>query len=280
MFDKEKYILVKFDTTNKAYTFKTKDGSFIAGDSVVVETQRGIELGKIFGDYFDSSNIDQEVNEIIRRATNEDFEDYAENIERAKEAMAIAQEESDKLNLNMKYVSSEFTLDGEKITLSYLADGRVDFRELLKVLASIFCCRIELRQIGPREKAKMVSGIGQCGRRICCSNNINIQGKISINMAKNQSLALNTQKYSGQCGNLLCCLKYEDDIYTEEKKNLPSINSTVEFENEIYKLSSLNIISRKCKLENDNRVIYIPLDDLLSRGKYEINKQEEIQDEQ
>ena len=280
MADQEKYILVKFDVNNKAYTFKTNDESFKEGDPVIVETQRGLELGRICGGYFNTSNVNQEVNEIIRRATDEDLKDYEENIASAKEALAIAQEESDKLGLNMKYVSSEFTLDREKITLSYLADGRVDFRELLKVLAAIFCCRIELRQIGPREKAKMVSGIGQCGRRICCSNNINIQGKISINMVKNQSLALNTQKFSGQCGNLLCCLKYEDDIYTEEKKKLPSVNSTVEFESELYRLASMNIISRTCKLENENRAIFIPLDDLLKRGKYEIAKPEDNQNEQ
>lgn len=275
MDNSEKYILVKFDSTNKSYTFKTKDDSFKDGDEVIVETQRGVELGRICGNYFTTSNLEQEINEIMRRATDEDKNDYAENLEKAKEAMVIAQEESDKLGLNMKYVASEYTLDREKITLSYLADGRVDFRELLKVLAAIFCCRIELRQIGPREKAKMVSGIGQCGRKICCSNSMTVQGKISINMAKNQFLALNTQKFSGQCGNLLCCLKYEDDIYTEAKKNLPAINSYVEFENETYKLSSLNIISKKCKLDNDNRSIVISLDDLIKRGKYEIPKPEE-----
>ena len=275
MEDQEKYILVKFDSTNKSYTFKTKDESFKDGDEVIVTTQRGVELGRICGNYFTTTNLEQEINEIMRRATEEDKKDYAENIEKAKEAIVIAQEESDKLNLNMKYVACEYTLDREKITLSYLADGRVDFRELLKVLAAIFCCRIELRQIGPREKAKMVSGIGQCGRKICCSNSINIQGKISINMAKNQFLALNTQKFSGQCGNLLCCLKYEDDIYTDAKKNLPAINSYVEFENETYKLSSLNIISKKCKLDNDNRSIVISLDDLIKRGKYELPKSEE-----
>ena len=275
MEDQEKYILVKFESTNKSYTFKTKDDSFKEGDEVIVETQRGLELGKICGNYFTTANIDQEVNEIIRRANEEDKNDYAENIEKAKEAIVIAQEESDKLHLNMKYVACEYTLDRAKITLSYLADARVDFRELLKVLASIFCCRIELRQIGPREKAKMVSGIGQCGRKICCSNSINIQGKISINMAKNQFLALNTQKFSGQCGNLLCCLKYEDDIYTNERKNLPAINSYVEFENETYRLTSMNIISRKVKLDNDNRSILISLDDLIKRGKYEIPKPEE-----
>ena len=275
----EKYILVKFDSTNKAYTFKTTDESLKDGDPVIVETQRGIELGRIHGDYFVVTNTDKEVNEIIRRATDEDLKDFEENKKIAKEAMVVAQEESDKLHLDMKYVACEYTLDREKITLSYLADERVDFRELLKVLAAIFCCRIELRQIGPREKAKMVSGIGQCGRRICCSNNITVQGKISINMAKNQNLALNTQKFSGQCGNLLCCLKFEDDLYTEAKKNLPAVNSTVEFENEIYKLSSLNIISRTCKLDNENRTIFIPLDDLLKHGKYEVAKQEPHQND-
>ena len=274
MENKKQFILVKFESTNKAYTFKSDDTSLKDGDPVVVETQRGVELGRIHGDFFSSSNVDKEVNEIIRKANNEDLIDYEDNKEIAKEAMQVAQEESDKLHLDMKYVASEYTLNREKITLSYLADDRVDFRELLKVLASIFCCRIELRQIGPREKAKMVSGIGQCGRRICCSNNINIQGKITINMAKNQGLALNTQKFSGQCGNLLCCLKYEDDLYTEAKKYLPSLNSTVVFENESYILASLNIITKTCKLQNENRVIFISLEDLLKRGKYEITKEE------
>ena len=268
MLDNEKYVSVKFITTNKTYTFKTTDLSLKDGDYVVVETMRGVELGQAVGALFDKPNISLEIKDILRKASELDIDKYKSNIIDATEAKIIAQQESDKLNLGMNIISAEYTLDRSKITFIYLADDRVDFRELLKVLASIFHCRIDLRQIGTRDKAKMVSGIGTCGRELCCSNFISEFDRISINMAKNQLLALNIQKLSGQCGNLMCCLKYEDEAYKDLRKDLPKMNSVVEYDGEKYRLTSMNVINKTCKLENPEHAIFIKLEDLKKYGKY------------
>ena len=279
MSETEKYLSVKFETTNKTYTFKTKDLSIKNEDYVVVETQRGQELGCVVGDLFDTPNVSLEIKDIIRKANENDIKTYKENIIDATEAKIIAQEESDKLALGMNIISAEYTLDRTKVTFIYLADDRVDFRELLKVLASIFHCRIDLRQIGTRDKAKMVSGIGTCGRELCCAKYISEFDRISINMAKNQLLALNIQKLSGQCGNLMCCLKYEDEAYKDLRKDLPKMNSVVEYEDESYRITSMNVINKTCKLENSEHAIFISLDDLKKSGKYQKLDKEEGKEE-
>ena len=276
----EKYISVKFEATNKSYTFKTTDESLKQGDYVVVETQRGIELGQITCEPFDKPNISLEIKDIVRKANEEDLKNYHNNVKDAKEAMEKAQKEADKLELGMKFIQAEYTLDRTKITFIYLADDRVDFRELLKVLAAMFRCRIDLRQIGTRDKAKMVSGIGICGRELCCAKYMSEFDRISINMAKNQLLALNIQKLSGQCGNLMCCLKYEDEAYHDLRKDLPKINGQVEYENEKYRISSINVINKTCKLENNDHAFIITLDELKRFGKFTRQTKEEINEEE
>ncbi|MGN1405743.1 MAG: stage 0 sporulation family protein [Erysipelotrichaceae bacterium] len=268
------YIAVKFDSTNKTYTFKVSDFEVKSGDRVVVETARGLEIGKVTGSPFDKPDINLEIKEVLRLATKRDLQDYEENKEDAARAKDIAQREADKLNLGMNIIASEYTLDRAKITFTYLADDRVDFRELLKVLASIFHCRIDLRQIGTRDKAKMVSGIGCCGRELCCAKFISDFDRISINMAKNQLLALNIQKLSGQCGNLMCCLKYEDEAYKDLRKDLPKLNSTVEYEGEKYKLVSMNVINHTCRIENSEASLTVDLKDFKKKAKYNLNKKE------
>lgn len=272
-----KYISVRFETTNKTYTFSTTDDSIKENDAVVVETQRGLEYAMVVADPFDKPNVDMEIKPIIRKATAQDKEDFEQNKQDAIEAKQICQEESDNLNLEMNIISAEYTLDRQKITFIYLADDRVDFRELLKVLASIFHCRIDLRQVGTRDKAKMVSGIGVCGRELCCAKFMGDFDRISINMAKNQLLALNIQKLSGQCGNLMCCLRFEDEAYKDLRKQLPKLNSQVEYEGETFKITSMNVIAKNCKLENQEHAIFVSLDDLVTNGKY--NKQEEDKQE-
>ena len=275
-----RYLSVRFQTTNKTYTFSTVDPTIQNGDAVVVETQRGLEYANVIADPFDKPNVAFEIKPIIRKANEEDLEQFNQNIKDCKEAKVICQEESDKLNLGMNILSAEYTLDRSKITFIYLADDRVDFRELLKVLASIFRCRIDLRQVGTRDKAKMVSGVGPCGRELCCAKYISEFDRISINMAKNQLLALNVQKLSGQCGNLMCCLKYEDEAYKDLRKGLPKMNSVVEYDGEKYRLTSMNVIARTCKLENHEHALYITLDDLKDHGKYQVpNKVEEDEEE-
>ena len=278
MEDNKIYLSVKFATTNKIYTFSSEDKTVKNGDFVVVETMRGLEYAQVVADPFNKPNIELEIKDIVRKATPKDKENYENNEKDAKEAKVIAQNESDKLNLGMNIISAEYTLDRAKITFIYLADDRVDFRELLKVLASIFHCRIDLRQVGTRDKAKMVSGIGQCGRELCCAGFIKEFDRISINMAKNQLLALNVQKLSGQCGNLMCCLRYEDAAYKDARKNLPKMNGQVEYEGTRYRVTSMNVIARTCKLENSETAIFISLDDLIKHGKYQKqgNKEEVV----
>ena len=268
MEEKLRYVSIRFETTNKTYTFSTTDESIKEGDAVVVETQRGIEYATVVTEPFEKPNVSMEIKPIIRKATKEDLRQFERNKADAAEARKICQEESDRLDLKMNVISAEYTLDRAKITFIYLADERVDFRELLKVLASIFHCRIDLRQIGTRDKAKMVSGVGVCGRELCCAKFIGDFDRISINMAKNQLLALNIQKLSGQCGNLMCCLRFEDDAYKELRKDLPKLNSQVEYEGERFRVTSMNVITKNYKLENPDHAIYISLEDLVKKGKY------------
>ena len=263
-----RYVSVKFETTNKIYTFSTTDETIKNNDAVIVETQRGLEYGQVVSNPFDKANVSFEIKPVIRKANQDDLEQFQANKADAFEAKRICQEESDKLNLDMNVISAEYTLDRAKITFTYLADDRVDFRELLKVLASIFHCRIDLRQVGTRDKAKMVSGIGVCGRELCCARFIGVFDRISINMAKNQLLALNVQKLSGQCGNLMCCLRFEDEAYKDLRKELPKLNSQVEYEGERYRITSMNVIAKNCKLENPEHAIFISLDELVSKAKY------------
>ena len=269
-----KYISVRFETTNKVYTFSTTDSSIKENDHVVVETQRGLEYANVVADPFDKPNVDIEIKPIIRKATLRDKEQFEKNRNDAQEAKQICQEESDNLNLEMNIISAEYTLDRQKITFIYLADDRVDFRELLKVLASIFHCRIDLRQVGTRDKAKMVSGIGVCGRELCCAKFMGDFDRISINMAKNQLLALNIQKLSGQCGNLMCCLRFEDEAYKDIRKELPKLNSLVEYENETFKITSMNVIAKTCKLENQEHAMFITMEELITNGKFQKHQED------
>lgn len=274
-----KYLSVRFATTNKSYTFSTSDPEIKNGDRVVVETQRGLECGTVVSDPFERPNLNMEIKPIIRRADERDLKQFERNREDSKRAKQICQTESDKLDLKMNVISAEYTLDRAKVTFTYLADDRVDFRELLKVLASIFHCRIDLRQVGTRDKAKMVSGIGVCGRELCCARFMSDFDRISINMAKNQLLALNIQKLSGQCGNLMCCLRFEDDAYKSLRKDLPKLNAQVEYEGEKYRITSMNVIAKNCKLENKEHAIFITLDELIKKGHYNKVKQKKESEE-
>ena len=264
------YVAVRFPRMNKSYTFSVSGLTLKVKDKVVVETKRGLELGEVVSGPNPESGLaaDQEVKPVIRLATKEDEEASRRNLAEARDARREAQEEADKLGLNMNFISADYTLDHAKITLIYLADSRVDFRELLKVLAAHFRCRIDLRQVGARDKAKMVGGIGVCGRELCCSKFINEFERVSINMAKNQLLALNIAKLSGHCGSLLCCLRFEDEAYKELRKGLPKLNSRVEYNGEMYHLTSMNVLEGNCKLENRDNALFITLEELQKNGKF------------
>jgi len=173
----------------------------------------------------------------------------------------------------MNLISCEYTLDKSKVLFSYLADDRVDFRELLKVLASKLHTRIELRQIGSRDKAKMIGGLGVCGLPLCCSTFLNEFDGISINRAKNQMLAINIPKLSGQCGKLICCLKYEDDAYTEERKAFPELGSRFFIDKTEYTVTSINILSRVVKVENEDDIKFLPLEDFIKQTGFDKRKE-------
>lgn len=253
-------------TMNKTLFFKAIDEVLNVGDLVVCETSRGIELGKIFGKQITKSNINEEEYPVIlRKGGLEDVKIHEENLIKASEAIKICQEKSDALNLGMKVVASEYMHDGTKVIIYYLSEARVDFRDLLKDLAQDLHCRLELRQIGARDKAKMVGGIGVCGLKLCCVTFLNEFDGISITMAKNQMLALNIPKLSGQCGKLMCCLKYENDTYLDIQKDLPKVGSRVKYQDQIYKITSMNVITKMIRLENKENVLTVDYKEIIDK---------------
>ena len=265
------FVGVKFFNSPRAYFFGVKDDEkFTLGEKVVVETMRGMELGEIAIETIDIEKYSSELGlkPILRRATPVDEKIYLANQKDAEQALEIGKRESSKLGLDMNFISCEYTLDKTKVIFSYVADERVDFRELLKILASQLHTRIELRQIGSRDKAKMIGGVGICGLPLCCSTFLNEFDGISINRAKNQMLAINIPKLSGHCGKLICCLKYEDDVYSEERKKFPELGTKLFIDKVEYTVTSVNIISKVVKIENDEDVKFIPLDDLNKQAHY------------
>ena len=264
------FVGVKFANTPRAYFFGVKDIELAIDDKVVVETVRGFELGTVA---IEPISIDKYSNSlllkpIIRKASETDIKLAENNQKDAVYALEVCQNEVKKLNLDMNLISCEYTLDKSKVLFSYLADDRVDFRELLKVLASRLHTRIELRQIGSRDKAKMIGGLGVCGLPLCCSSFLNEFDGISINRAKNQMLAINIPKLSGQCGKLICCLKYEDDAYSEERKKYPELGTKIFIDKTEFTVTSINILSRVVKVENADDIKFLPLEDFNKQTNY------------
>lgn len=258
--------IIRFKGIKKAYTFGTNEDHYTIDDKVVVETARGLEMGDVIARLIPMTevNLTSEIKPVLRRATEKDIEAFEENLLLAEEAKGICEKCIIESELDMKLIEAEYTLDRAKVIFSYVADERVDFRELLKQLASIFKCRIELRQIGPRDKAKFVGGLGTCGLETCCSRYLREFDVISINMAKNQLLALNIQKLSGQCGKLMCCLKYEDCIYKEARKNLPKMNEQLEYQGKKFRVTAMNIINQTAKIENREESVQLTLEQLIN----------------
>ena len=272
------FVGVKFFNTPRAYFFGvTNDEVFALGDKVVVETMRGMELGEIAIEPIDIEKYDSPLGlkPILRRASDIDVKIYESNQKDAKIALEVGKTEAEKLGLDMNFISCEYTLDKTKVILSYISDERVDFRELLKTLASKLRTRIELRQVGSRDKAKMIGGIGICGLPLCCSTFLNEFDGISINRAKNQMLAINIPKLSGHCGKLICCLKYEDEVYSEERKNFPELGTKLWLDKVEYTVTSVNIISKVVKIENQEDVKFIALDDLKKQTRWRRPREDE-----
>ncbi len=221
---------VRFKNVGKIYYFDPCGNTLKEGDNVIVETARGVEFGKVAvsNREIDESEVLSPLKPVLRFATEEDKKINEENLVKAKQAYSIGAEKIAKHKLNMKLVEVEYTFDGSKILFYFTADGRVDFRELVKDLAAVFRTRIELRQIGVRDEAKLLGGLGVCGRKLCCHSFLGEFIPVSIKMAKEQGLSLNPTKISGTCGRLMCCLKYEQDTYEEMGKGMPSVGAVVQ----------------------------------------------------
>ncbi len=279
-----KIIGVKFKNTAKVYYFAPANENEVYEEKtgVVVETAKGLEYGTVvFGvKEVDEKEIVHPLKPVLRKATEKDEKTVKENEKKIPEAMDFAQEKITELNLQMKLIGAEYAFDGKKLAFYFTSDNRVDFRELVKVLASRFHVRIELRQIGIRDETKILGGIAPCGRECCCASCMSDFGKVSIKMAKNQGLHLNPGKISGLCGRLMCCLEYENDYYAEVYGKMPKVGGTVntpEGQGTVVSNDMLKLISKVKISKGDGSEVYkdFPVD----RLEFKKNKQSNDKDD-
>lgn len=244
-----KVIGIKFLTGGRTYYFSPGNNNVKDGDYVIVETERGMQIGKAVSNIedMDENNVFLPLKDVIRKAGKQDLTTNEKNIKDAKKALEYTKKLVEKENISMKIFDAEYSFDRKKLIFKFIADERVDFRELAKLLAAKYKTRIELRQIGVRDKAKEIGGLGPCGRPLCCSMFLSNFDSVSINMAKNQGIALNPNKINGSCGRLLCCLGYEDNIYTEYRKSLPKIGEYVEYYGKKGRVFEVDILSKTYK---------------------------------
>ena len=238
----------------------SNSGKYLVGDNVIVKTSRGEQYGRVNAI---NNKIDVEINDIyiIRKANKKDYNNYLKNLRLSEDMLRFAKQEALKLDLGMNFISADVTLDNKHLLYQFVADERVDFRELAKDIAGKYKLRVELRQIGARDKAKLIDGIGPCGRRLCCTSFLDKLDSISMNMAKNQGLALNPSKINGACGRLMCCLTYENDNYTECRKQLPEVGKMVETEYGIGKVVSEDVLNLKYTVNINNELKEIKVAD-------------------
>jgi cell fate regulator YaaT (PSP1 superfamily) len=247
----QRVIGVRFRQAGKIYFFDPLDFEVKRGNYVIVETVRGIEYGQVVSGirYVKDDEVVLPLKPVIRIATEQDKKQVEENQKAAKSAMGVCLEKIRNHGLEMKLVDAEYTFDRNKIIFYFTADGRVDFRELVRDLAAVFRTRIELRQIGVRDEAKMLGGLGPCGRVLCCSSFLGDFEPVSIKMAKDQNLSLNPAKISGLCGRLMCCLKFENEVYAEAKQLLPDLGEQVVTKEGMGKVISINMLERRVLVE-------------------------------
>ena len=220
---------------------------------MVVETARGVELCEVWLENrtVEEAELVQPLRKVLRAATKEDLATAERNIERAKDAFAVCEKKIAAHKLDMKLIDAEYAFDGSKLLFYFTADGRVDFRDLVKDLASVFRIRIELRQIGVRDEAKMYGGLGVCGRPLCCASFLDDFHPVSIKMAKEQGLSLNPTKISGNCSRLMCCLKYEQEAYEDLIRKSPRVDSIVQTPNGVGTIMEVNLLKQQCKVRFD-----------------------------
>lgn len=253
-----KYIVgIQLDNESNLKYYTIENEKIKKNITVVVQDENGINFGKVITDIhpIDMEKLNKKLGKIIRIATKNDYQNYQKNKKMAKEALQKCRQLTKKYKLDMNILDANFTLDRDQLLFHFYSDNRIDFRNLAKDLASLYKTRIELRQIGVRDKAKKIGGVGLCGQQLCCARYLDSFDSVSISMAKNQNLSLNPTKINGICGRLLCCLKYEDETYKECKKNLPSIGQVLDLKEGKGKVISINILKKTCKVEIENKEI-------------------------
>ena len=281
-----KVIGVRFRTAGQIYFFDPGKLKIKKGDHVIVETARGIEYGTVVGNPREVPNekVIQPLKPVLRIATERDNEQEASNKLKEKEAFKICLEKIQKHRLEMKLIDAEYTFDNNKVLFYFTADGRIDFRELVKDLAAVFKTRIELRQIGVRDETKILGGIGICGRELCCHSHLSEFVPVSIKMAKEQNLSLNPAKISGVCGRLMCCLKHEEETYEELNRKLPNIGDHVTtFDGLKGEVASVNVLRQLVKVivdvGDEKEIQEYKVEQLRFRRKHR-NHKVEVQDEE
>lgn len=254
---------VVYKDKGKIYYFNGKNLKIPNNVTVIVETNKGLQFAKVVQKINESEvcGLKEELKEIVRISTKKDYEQYLKNYKDTEEALKNARRISKELGLDMHFIDGDFTFDRKQLVLNFYADERVDFRELAKSLAGIYKTRIELRQIGARDKAAGIGGVGVCGRMLCCASVLSHMETVSINMAKNQNLSLNPSKINGNCGRLLCCLSYEDEEYLRCGKDMPCIGEKREYQGELGQVVSVDILNRKYKILVHDEIEEVELED-------------------
>ncbi len=264
MNDNYYFINIAYSEGAKNYAFSTVDKSLEVGDYVIVENNQTLSIARVVTAPKSVTQYNNKLalKEILRKATDLEVSRYKASIEDAVLVLAYCQKQVDALDLKMSLLSAEYSFDRSKIFITYAAEERVDFRELIKILGSYLKTRVELRQIGARDRAQLIGGIGACGFPLCCATFLNEFDGISISRAKNQMLSLNIPKLSGHCSKLLCCLKFEDDYYTEARPEFPAIGARFSKNKVMHRVTSFNMISRTVRVDFEGGSLTLPLDEL------------------
>lgn len=267
--EKQTIVGVKFEDAGKVYYFNPLHNFYNKNDVVIVETSNGLAVGKVMipNTFIDPTSLVEPLKKVVRLATDKDLKHIQKLKVKQQSAKLEARKQAEKLKLEMQIIDAEYAFDETKVIITFTAEGRVDFRELVKNLANILHARVELRQVGIRDEAKILGGIGPCGKEVCCKQFLSDFNKVSIKMAKNQGISLNPTNINGLCGRLLCCLAYENDTYVELINLMPKLNSTVSTPNGegvvVYNNLLKKIVSVKIKKgEDDFSVEDFPLDDI------------------
>lgn len=246
---------IVYKDSGKIYYFNKNELPVKENDYVIVDTEKGEQFGRVV--FIEEREVNYELKNILRIATKSDYNKYLKSLKEAKDSLTDAKKFANELGLNMQFVDASFTFDHKQLIINFIADERIDFRELVKMLAAKYKVRIDLHQIGVRDKAKELGGVGPCGRTLCCTSFLNHLDTISINMAKNQNIALNPSKINGACGRLLCCLSYEDSTYTCCREKLPEVGSNVKYKGKNYKVNAIDVLNETYTINADGEEIII-----------------------